>query len=109
MKEYKPTLVILDSVSALERQFGREAVDLVRSITMWAKERGITYVLTSVRDVLGGEEAGISTVADILIALGFERSRERIRRILAIVKARGIRHDTRIRELVIEEGGIKLR
>ncbi len=108
LEDCKPTLVVVDGISALERQFGEEAVELVRSVTMWAKARGITHVLTSVSDVLEGETTGISTVADVVIALGFEREHGRLRRILTVVKARGIKHDTRLRELVIEEE-IKLR
>lgn len=50
----------------------------------------------------------MSTVADVVIGLGLERG-EGVKRILTILKARGIAHDLRVRELIIEEGGIRLR
>ena len=109
MEEVKPTVVIVDGVSALERHFGSEAIDLVRTITLWAKTRGITYILTSIYDVLGGEDSGISTIADIVIALGFQREWRKIRRILTVLKARGIAHDTRLHEMVFEKGKVRLK
>lgn len=51
----------------------------------------------------------MSTIADIVIALGFRKEREKISRILTVLKARGIGHDTRVREVVFEKGRVRLK
>jgi KaiC/GvpD/RAD55 family RecA-like ATPase len=73
----------------------------MRTLAYEAKLRGITTILTSLENVLGGAmSSSLSTIADILIGLGFERDKNTIRRIIAVLKARGIVHNTRVREII---------
>jgi KaiC/GvpD/RAD55 family RecA-like ATPase len=66
-------------------------------------------VMTVPQDTLfREEEVGVSTVADIVIGLGLRHEGGRMRRVIAVLKARGIPHDTRVRELILREGGIEV-
>ena len=58
MEKEKSTLVVLDGLLALERHFGDDAIELVRSITLWARAWGITCILTTIQDVWGARIRG---------------------------------------------------
>lgn len=50
--------MVVDGISAINRYYREEALGLVRAITRSAEEMGITHVLTSIEDMLAGEETG---------------------------------------------------
>ncbi|WP_317894683.1 RAD55 family ATPase [Pyrofollis japonicus] len=110
MDTYKPTLVVIDGIGIVLKWYGEETgLNLVRTLAYEAKLRGITTILTSLEDLLSGAGSpSLSTIADVLIGLGFERDNDVIRRVIAVLKARGIVHDTRVREIVFEQDRISI-
>jgi circadian clock protein KaiC len=110
VESISPTLIIIDGTAAIFREFKeRDGIDIIRALGQDLKIKGITEIMTTVQDILvKGEELGISTIADIIIALGFKLDRDRVRRLITILKARGIPPDTRIRELIFEPDNIRI-
>ncbi len=110
IRERKPTLLVFDGVSALERVFGsKDSLSMLRDILSYVKSHGITTVLTLLKNISAGECTELSTLSDGIIATWFERHNGSIHRMLAIYKARGIDHDNRIFRLEVRNGEVELR
>jgi len=106
----RPVRLVLDSLSALKRQYDPVSfTDAIRMLGNLCKINDVTAVFLSLEDLLSGEKVGFSTIADTLIALSFEKRRNDIRRILAILKMRGSPHDRRIKVLDFRRGRVVLR
>lgn len=110
---HRPAVVACDSLSALQRIHRQDKVlDLPLFVFTEAKNRGITLLATA--SVAEGYEYGNSWVsglyclADTIIGLRQVSSPERISRGLVVVKSRGMRHDSELRELLITGTGLKL-
>lgn len=107
IEEFKPSRVIIDGLSALERHFEHEEFSgLVRSIVLFLKSKTITTVTTILANVISDEHAGISTVSDVILALWFDMEGETVQRKITILKARGTAHDKRKRILDFKNGKI---
>ena len=109
VENVKPGILVLDGLSALERQYGSEYMELIKSIGLLCKAEGVTLIMTSLHDMLKGERAGISTLADVVIALTFERRDDTRCRRISVLKARAVPHDTRVRDMEIVESRIYIR
>ena len=99
--------IILDGASALERHYTRlEYLELLRNLSLMFKLRGVTALITSLKDVFHGEESEVSTICDNIIALWWEKENDMIKHKMTIIKARGMKHDKRIHEFRFENGDI---
>jgi len=110
VNEFKPNIVILDGLSALERFYPKEEyLILARNLGLTGKERGITTIFSTLYDVMSGEEIGLSTIADTVIALWFKKDDEKLARMMGILKMRGSWHDTAKRRITFEKGRVVIR
>ena len=109
IKKHSPSRVIIDGASALSRHYEEEEyLELIRNISLLSKLHRITLLITALSNIMSLEEVGVSTIADVLIALWFDTQGDKIRKKITVLKQRGSWHDIRQRELVIEDGKVKI-
>jgi circadian clock protein KaiC len=113
VKEFKPTRVALDSLSALERVGSIKAFrEFVIGLTSFIKHQEITGLFTSTTPALMGgssiTETHISTLTDSIILLRYVEMFGEMKRGLTVLKMRGSIHDKGIREFSIDEQGMHL-
>jgi circadian clock protein KaiC len=110
---HRPTLVVIDPVSAFEKAGGTAVAQLVVERLTWlVKKHSIAAVFTAVADANLGElestASQVSAIADTWMHLSFAvRGGER-NRTLTIVKSRGTAHSNQLREMVLSASGITL-
>jgi circadian clock protein KaiC len=111
--EHRPTRVVIDPISALEKAGGREIADsIMERLVLMFKSRGITSIITAVADSKLGElentPTRISTIADAWMHLSFANRGGERNRTLTIVKARGTGHSNQMREVILSPTGFDL-
>lgn len=111
--EFKPTRLVIDSVSAMERVAGlRSFREFVLGLTSLLKERRICALLTSTTPELSGgdsvTDAHISTITDAIVLLRYLQVGGELKRGIIIIKMRGSQHDKDIREFSISSDGLKI-
>lgn len=111
--DYKPNRVAVDSFSALERVSSlRSFREFVISLTSFLKKQETAGLFTSTTpSLLGGgsvTEKHISTLTDSIILLRYVESYGEMLRSIVLLKMRGTRHDTSIRQYTIDEGGMQI-
>lgn len=103
----KPTTVILDPLSAFVGQPFEIAAMLSRVID-FLRVQGVTVLLTSLVHEEDAGSIGISSLADVWIALtNRERGGERNRGI-TVIKSRGTEQSNQVREFVLSNAGIDI-
>ncbi len=113
IKEFKPSLLVIDSISTLTGDFkGKQEVRLLlKMIDSITKSSNITVVMVSeiplnyVSVGFGVEEF----MADSIIMMRYVEVESMIRRCIAIMKMRETNHDLSIREYTIGPGGIEVK
>ncbi|UMZ74474.1 circadian clock protein KaiC [Natranaerofaba carboxydovora] len=113
IKEFQPTRVAVDSLSALERVSTTKGFrEFVVSLSSFLKEMQITGLFTSTTpSLLGGPtitEAHISTITDLIILLRYVEAFGEMKRAITLLKMRGSTHDKRIREYNIDGRGMTI-
>ncbi len=106
--ESKPTRFVLDSLTSLERAMSEdEFFRVVRRMESRFKAEGVTALVTA-RTADGGlpSDFWVSSLMDIIVSLRQVESESALRRALVIFKARGLPHDTSIKEFEINPKGI---
>ena len=107
--EEKPNRFIIDGLDSLEKTFRKEEyLEFARSVITLFKEKGITAYITSLKNIMGKELTGISTLSDNIIALWFEKEENKLVRKLAVIKTRGSIHDCKIKTVRFEPGKMLL-
>lgn len=110
---FHPAVVACDSLSALQR-IQSQATDLQLPLYLIseAKNRGITLLVTA---NVGADThsynawvSGLNCLADTIISLRQVNTAERLSRGLLVVKSRGMRHISELREFFITDEGLKL-
>jgi len=110
IESYKPSIVIFDGASIVKRYYTEEDYfSFFTEIAQMNKNNNITTLITTIEDILHGERLEIDTLADTIIALSFNGTKEGIRRTISIIKHRGSWHDTRKREYVIRKGMVVIK
>jgi len=109
IEKREPNRIVIDGLTSLKKQFGSEFLDLAKMLSLLAKSKGITSLFTSLEDLTKGEEAGISMLADVLIALWYERVGDEFKRMIAVLKTRGSPHDRRWYELDFVDGEVVIK
>lgn len=110
---HEPSRVVIDSLSALERIASPKAYrEFVIGLTSLLKDRRICTVLTAATDATFGANSDalthVSTITDAIILLRYVEFYGEVRRALTVLKMRGSRHDTEIREFNIGGNGIQI-
>jgi circadian clock protein KaiC len=113
VKEFKPTRVALDSLSALERVGTMKAFrEFVIGLTSFIKHQEITGLFTSTTPTLMGgasiTEGHISTLTDSIILLRYVEMFGEMKRGITVLKMRGSMHDKGIKEFSIDKDGMHL-
>ena len=105
--------LVLDAVSIFEA--GTDPVsfrDYLVSLVSLLRANGVTtYLISELRDYANLERLtayGTSCVADNILIMRFLEHRGQVRKVMAVVKARGSDHDRGIHEYRIENGGIRV-
>jgi len=110
VEDFKPDRMAVDSLSALERVGSLKAYrEFVVGLTSFIKHREIAGLFTATTPTLVGgtsvTEAHVSTITDSIIFLRYVEMIGEMRRGITVLKMRGSKHDTNIRELTIDGGG----
>jgi circadian clock protein KaiC len=105
---------VLDSLSTLalgvpsERRFK----EMVYAVNKHLRAAGVSTLMTvEVEQLLGAAQLsgqGVSFVADNLVQLRYVEMNGRLDRAISVLKARGTRHETELRAMVIDGGGIRV-
>jgi circadian clock protein KaiC len=112
--ECKPTMLVIDPVSALAKTGGQMLASHTAVRVMdFAKSHGITTIATSLVSTEDGGDVEatslqISTIADTWIHLAYLVKGGERNRTLTIVKSRGMKHSNQVRELILSNTGISL-
>jgi circadian clock protein KaiC len=114
LSELRASRAVFDSLTTMslgvpsERRFK----EMVYAITKHLRALGITTMMTAETPQLLGMAQltgdGVSFIADNVIQLRYVELDGRLERALSVLKARGIKHETELRSMSIEAGGIKL-
>ncbi|HEY1068565.1 MAG TPA: circadian clock protein KaiC [Pirellulales bacterium] len=113
IQEFKPSRLVLDSVSALERIGGvRNFREFVIGLTGFVKQHQICSLFTSSSPSLSGgdsiTDAHISTITDAIVLLRYVESKGSLGRGVIIIKMRGSQHDKQFHEFEITSNGLKI-
>jgi len=113
VEDFKPNRMAVDSLSALERVGSLKSYrEFVVGLTSFIKHREIAGLFTATTPtLLGGTsvtEAHISTITDSIILLRYVEMIGEMRRGITVLKMRGSRHDTNIREFTIDGTGLHI-
>jgi circadian clock protein KaiC len=112
LEEFKPSLVVFDSISSIEHSSSEKAFrQFMIGLASLLREHGRSALLT--QTVAHGEttQSGapyLSTVADAILAMDYAPHGFELNRTLRVIKMRGSAHDTHPYELVIESGGLRV-
>ena len=105
---------VLDSLSSLAIGVtsSRRFKELIYSLVKHFRVSGTTLVLTvEVPELLGNTQLtghGVSSVADNVIRLRYVEIEGELRRAVSVLKARGVKHQTALREMAVESGGARV-
>ena len=104
----KPTLLALDSISAIQHTFAREDfLEFMRYLQLLGKEKTMTVFLTSSTGTLQAtQESGVSTLCDNILLMRYYELKDRMAREIMVVKTRGSQHEKRVMSFEITGKGI---
>lgn len=108
--EFRPNRLVLDTATALHRlATERSFRDFTLGLTWLVKREQITGLFTAdVGPIVGVAEAGkyLSAITDAIILLRYVEIGSRVHRGLTVLKMRGSRHESDIREFTIDGSGL---
>lgn len=113
IKEYKPTRLALDSLSAIDRGSSKKNFrEFLIALTSFLKNNAITAILTSTStNIVGGTsvtDSHISTITDSIILLRYAEVFGDIHRVITILKMRHSMHTKGIYEFDIYPKGMTI-
>lgn len=110
LDEYQPSLIVLDSISAIEHSTSPEMFrQFIVGVISALRHHGRSALLTqAVAPDLGTDIAApyISTVCDAILVLGYRQRDAELERIIRVLKMRGSNHELGIRRMAIQAGGL---
>lgn len=110
LEEHSPSLIVLDSISAIEHVTSYESFrQFVVGITSALRQHGRSALLTqSVADEQSVDLHApyLSTLADAILLLGYDLGDEDMHRYIRVLKMRGSAHSLRPHRLSIGPGGL---
>lgn len=108
IQDFKPSRFVVDSLTSLENAMTEdEFFRAIRRMESRFKAEGVTALVTA-RTSEGGlpSDFWISSLMDVIVSLRQVESESALRRALVIFKARGIPHDSSIKEFEIGSKGV---
>jgi circadian clock protein KaiC len=114
LHDLRATRAVFDSVSTLSLGVPsqRRFKEMVYALTKHLRGMGITTMMTvETVQLLGSAQLsgdGVSFLADNVIQLRYVELDGRLERALSVLKARGTKHNTELRALAIDRGGMKV-
>ncbi len=112
--EFNPDHVVVDAISSFERMGSdRAAFEFAMRLVNWCKDRGITLIMTNqstggTNDMAAISGIGISSIIDSLLWLRFVEFRNRLKRVLLVIKSRGSNHSNQYHDFRITDHGIEI-
>ena len=108
VETFQPTILALDTLTAVQRTLSEEDfITFVRYLQLVCKEKGLTAIITTASRTLGeATGSGVSTLADNIILMRYNKVEKMMTREMVVLKARGTAHDMKIRPFEITERGI---
>ncbi|MFA4700694.1 ATPase domain-containing protein [Pyrococcus kukulkanii] len=109
MDEFKPTAVVIDSLSSLREHIDEgELSKVLRYLSLLAKSRKSTlyFTLTEESNTAIVPSTNASTLADVIIWLKYFLVEGKLERRLIIVKARGSNHSRKVHRYEITDTGV---
>lgn len=112
LEEFKPSLVVLDSISSIEHSSSEKGFrQFMVGLASLLREHGRSALLT--QTVMGGESPGhtapyLSTLADTILILDYSVDKYDLSRIIRVLKMRGSSHVTHPYRLQIGQGGLQV-
>jgi circadian clock protein KaiC len=106
--------VLIDGLGDLRMSAGDDIRfhEFIYSIVQRFSRQGVSVLMTSEIPRLFGadllSDAAISSLADNVVVLSYQRDRDTISRTISVIKTRASRHDPTIRRFVVEPRGIVL-
>lgn len=107
LDEFKPTLVVLDSISAIEHSTSRQGFrQFMVGVASQLREHGRSALMTQTTTGLADEITPfLSTIPDSILLLDYDQDAEDLDRTIQVLKLRGSSHETARRKLVLAQGG----
>jgi circadian clock protein KaiC len=110
LEEYKPSLIVLDSISSIEHASSERGFrQFMIGVASILRQHGRSALIT--QTVLAGTSAGhaapyLSTIADAILALDYDPSGYALDRTMRVIKSRGSAHAPHPYRLDIDGDGI---
>jgi circadian clock protein KaiC len=112
LEEFKPELVVLDSISSIEHATSEKGFrQFMIGLASLLREHGRSALLT--QTVAAGQSSEqsapyLSTVADAILAMDYSPQGVELDRTMRVLKMRGSAHETHPYRLFIEDGGLRV-
>ena len=113
LEEFQPTRIAVDSLSALQRVATEKPFrEFVLGLNAYVKQHGICTLYTSATVGTFSSQTpsdySMWTLLDVIVTLRHVELLGRMRRGIAVLKMRGSKHDSRIREFTIGSQGLRI-
>lgn len=113
MSQFHPHRLVLDNLSSLGRFSSEKSQrDFVLGLTSFIKQEQILALFTTTIDPIissaKGNENQLTSFTDSIILLRYVESDGQMRRGVTVLKMRGSRHETEIREFTIDDKGMQI-
>ncbi len=110
LEEYKPSLIVLDSISSVAHSTSARGFrQFMVGFSSLVREHSRSALLTqAVNDVKEDERTApfLSTIADAIITLDYQRHGKRLDRTISVTKMRGSAHSDDAFRLLLRPGGL---
>ena len=112
LDEFKPSLIVLDSISSIEHSISRQGFrQFMVGVASQLREHGRSALMTQTIAVTGDVDRDapfLSTIPDAILLVDYDQSKPRLERSIRVLKMRGSPHVTEKRRLIIEQGGLRI-
>jgi circadian clock protein KaiC len=112
LDEHRPSVFIIDPITALIMENYPFAMQVCENLLDEARWRGMTAFCTSLSGVSINDQelsiSNLSTIADTWLHLTYNSRGGERNRAFTIVKSRGTPHSNQVRELLIDNAGLKV-
>jgi len=112
LTESKGSLLIVDGINSLRREFGIDFHRAIRDLVLQAKKAGVTTILSILKEREAVSEEAVthlSTLADNIVELRINDEGQRIKREILVLKARMSQASNMIHELELVDGRLRVR
>ena len=112
LDEFKPSLIVLDSISSIEHSTSRHGFrQFMVGVASQLREHGRSALLTQTIGLQTDTERDapfLSTIPDAILQVDYDQTKVKLERSIRVLKMRGSPHATDRRRLFIEQGGLRV-